>query len=492
MSEDEIKAREEDIMRIQKENLESHFDLGDDGQDGIEEGAFNLEKEQELLVSEEELDAPVDENPFGEIVDDEATDVFDVTHEAEVSVDDFYEQNIDGGGSSEQTFDETFVEEDAVMAGIDESQDFAEDDFYALPDDESDDELAADKEHVVIEADEQRPKAKNKKKKGGKKGKGGNKLLKFALIGAGILVFSVVGGVVYTLKFAPKQAAMRHDVSHNMQLSTPTILERPALAPEEAQDWADFEQGVEQDLGDEYETNLSDVNDFEDEYDDHFDVFDSSLTSKNEDLDLIDPVEEGPLLYGSFDADLRGQTERSNTPNQPLVHHDERQHSDPIVEFEEQVNFIADALLELTERVEKNAESIKSLDEKTQDHEKRISALEKKIESEGAAKSESKPAPKAQPKPKAEPKPAPKAESKPKAAPKPAPKKVAAPAPTSSLSKYKMIGVYPSSSSGVAPQLAWVMDGERLIEVSVGSTFDGLRVTRIENNTVYTNRGAIR
>ena len=56
---------------------------------------------------------------------------------------------------------------------------------------------------------------------------------------------------------------------------------------------------------------------------------------------------------------------------------------------------------------------------------------------------------------------------------------------------YAVVATYPSSEPGVTPQRAWVTNGEKLVEVAVGSSIEGARVTKIDGTTVYTSMGAI-
>ncbi|MNU11379.1 hypothetical protein D3C72_2591780 [compost metagenome] len=61
------------------------------------------------------------------------------------------------------------------------------------------------------------------------------------------------------------------------------------------------------------------------------------------------------------------------------------------------------------------------------------------------------------------------------------------------MSKFSVVATYPpTSKAGMSPERAWVTDGEKLVEVKVGSTVAGARITKIEGTTVYTSTGAIR
>ncbi|MDF8363299.1 MULTISPECIES: hypothetical protein [Achromobacter] len=139
------------------------------------------------------------------------------------------------------------------------------------------------------------------------------------------------------------------------------------------------------------------------------------------------------------------------------------------------------------------------------DHGKRIAALEVAVEglTDRLAKLEATRQP---PKQAAKPpvnKPAPAAKSaseakhavpKP-AAPTPRPSRAegAAKPADAGVSGFSVVATYPSTTQpGMQPQKAWVTNGERLVELQVGATLNGARVTKIEGTTVHTTRGVIR
>jgi len=70
-----------------------------------------------------------------------------------------------------------------------------------------------------------------------------------------------------------------------------------------------------------------------------------------------------------------------------------------------------------------------------------------------------------------------------------------APAPRqaeTNLNQYQVVATYPSTEkAGMQAQRAWVTNGEQLVELKVGATIQGARVTRIEHTTVHTTAGII-
>ena len=100
-----------------------------------------------------------------------------------------------------------------------------------------------------------------------------------------------------------------------------------------------------------------------------------------------------------------------------------------------------------------------------------------------------KPAPVVQAKPAPEPKPAPVAPPAPKPeqapAPKPAPKVL-------SINGFNVVATYPAVGGDVKSQRAWVTNGQKLIEVSVGSRIGNAVITSINGSTVVTSEGSIK
>jgi hypothetical protein len=142
------------------------------------------------------------------------------------------------------------------------------------------------------------------------------------------------------------------------------------------------------------------------------------------------------------------------------------------------------------------------------DHGKRIAALEvavvgltDRLEKLEAAKQPSTQAAKP-PVKKAAPPPAKSASDAKPTAPKPAaPVPRPAPARADAAAKpadtgvggFSVVATYPSTTQpGMQPQKAWVTNGERLVELQIGATLNGARVTKIEGTTVHTTRGVIR
>lgn len=94
-------------------------------------------------------------------------------------------------------------------------------------------------------------------------------------------------------------------------------------------------------------------------------------------------------------------------------------------------------------------------------------------------------------------------ESRVRVAPKPRPEHIAQHTPAGrtheagqsqakGLSAYAVVATYPSTTQpGMAPEKAWVTDGQRLIQLKVGSSIDGARVTKLEGTNVVTTRGTI-
>lgn len=168
-----------------------------------------------------------------------------------------------------------------------------------------------------------------------------------------------------------------------------------------------------------------------------------------------------------------------------------------ITTLNEKTDLLARGLVKIEGETKKVAEETQKVAAVTEDHAKRIEKLEALVKK---GLTPTKPAPAAKPtaKPRATPKPSVEEKANTPTAPKPSirvreisPTSVAAPSKNNALSAYKVVGVYPSERMGVAPQKAWVTNGESLIEVIVGSTLDGARVTKIANGTVHTNKGAI-
>jgi|GEM_PF-5661060 len=73
------------------------------------------------------------------------------------------------------------------------------------------------------------------------------------------------------------------------------------------------------------------------------------------------------------------------------------------------------------------------------------------------------------------------------------PQRVRKAPPASSINtKFAVVATYPSTpNAGMAPERAWVTDGEKLVEVRVGSQIGGARVTKIVGTTVKTTAGDI-
>jgi hypothetical protein len=79
--------------------------------------------------------------------------------------------------------------------------------------------------------------------------------------------------------------------------------------------------------------------------------------------------------------------------------------------------------------------------------------------------------------------------------PRPAPARADAAAKPADVgvSGFSVVATYPSTTQpGMQPQKAWVTNGERLVELQVGASLNGARVTKIEGTTVHTTRGVIR
>lgn len=181
-----------------------------------------------------------------------------------------------------------------------------------------------------------------------------------------------------------------------------------------------------------------------------------------------------------------------------------------IDELSEKADMLAGAVTkfrsEINASIEPMAKDLTGAQTTLGNHEERLNALEAKIKeindaidalnkSKPATKPAARPAAKPANKPAEKPAASPSKPSSPQAsgsAGQPA-EKPAAPSSVGSLAGYSVVATYPSTTSkGVSPQKAWVTNGERLIQVTVGSTIEGAKVSRIEGTNVHTNRGIIR
>lgn len=196
-----------------------------------------------------------------------------------------------------------------------------------------------------------------------------------------------------------------------------------------------------------------------------------------------------------------------------IIHHAVSEFMNEITVLSEKSELLAKSVFQLKEETEAISAQTAKITEVTTEHDARLIALEKfmkEVQEKGvpvAAKAKA-PAPKnpAVAKIPTEPKKKPtraQAELKPQgpkhtisitetevASGKPV--TPSAPAAKGALGSFKVVGVYPSERMGVSPEKAWVTDSETLIEVIVGSSLNGAKVTKIEGNAVYTNRGIIR
>lgn len=177
-----------------------------------------------------------------------------------------------------------------------------------------------------------------------------------------------------------------------------------------------------------------------------------------------------------------------------------------IDELSEKADMLAGAVTkfrsEINASIEPMAKDLTGAQTTLGNHEERLNALEAKIkEINDAIDALSKSKPSTRPATQPAAKPANKPAAKPAAAPpKPASRqasgpaeKPAAPSSVGSLAGYSVVATYPSTTSkGVSPQKAWVTNGERLIQLTVGSMIEGAKVSRIEGTNVHTNRGVIR
>lgn len=143
------------------------------------------------------------------------------------------------------------------------------------------------------------------------------------------------------------------------------------------------------------------------------------------------------------------------------------------------------------ERAEKAAQELARLQAEKEEADRL--AKEQAEADEKAAKRK----PKAKPaKEKAVEKPARKPEQK-KTEPKkaePAPAKVEAKkAASTGVKNFVVVATYPSTTQpGMQPERAWVTDGQKLVEVKVGSVINGAKVTGISGTTVTTSAGSIK
>lgn len=147
-----------------------------------------------------------------------------------------------------------------------------------------------------------------------------------------------------------------------------------------------------------------------------------------------------------------------------------------IDEIEAKLATLNDRLQELMDRLDAVSQDLGPIKTKFDEDKAKAEEAEKKAQERRQRASNKKPAAK----------PATKSQT---ATPKAAPAK---PAPAS-VAGYSVVATYPSTTSaGMQPEKAWVTNGQRLLQVMVGSKVGSATVTRIEGTTVFTTQGEIR
>lgn len=237
------------------------------------------------------------------------------------------------------------------------------------------------------------------------------------------------------------------------------------------------------------------------------------------------------VVYSNGSYGYRTEAERNQAAKSQLKHNEGIELFNEISTLNEKSDLLAKSVVNieegvqrLTNRTDEIADQNKAIASRADEHDKRLALLESFMEKTNEAVDKIKTAAISKPKPKTKPKtrqipvtkPAPSVAAKPDVSPQPSIRiketKVNAPQPkvkvaanvtqqsaalsqqinTDSITSYKVVGMYPSERMGVAPQKAWVTNGENLIELMVGSTLSGAKVTKIASGTVHTNKGVIR
>lgn len=178
-----------------------------------------------------------------------------------------------------------------------------------------------------------------------------------------------------------------------------------------------------------------------------------------------------------------------------------RQHDDTsrrLQEIEKSGNQ-AGVSTELDARMAKIESGLESLTGTVQSMQKELTAVTKKMAGAPAKtqtkSASSKPAPANQTAKAAPSKETQKTDNKTQKASAPAKKAATKPSDTFTVAKrYSVVATYPSTTSGkMTAEKAWITDGNKLLQVVVGSKIeDRAKVTRIEGTTVYTSHGTIR
>ena len=226
--------------------------------------------------------------------------------------------------------------------------------------------------------------------------------------------------------------------------------------------------------------------------------------------EVVEPVPPPMFVKASDEATEQEQSTPSEEGDDSSSEISTKQFDD----LQAKADMLAQVMLRSQDRVNTRIDEAIAAQEKAaeaiEDHEKRITALEEAITDlreaiEGLtpkkkAVTKSKPAPKAKAtvkeSKKAEPS---KGEDEKDYSPTPSIRMKVEPirakaksGKSANVQGYSVVATYPSTNPGVAPERAWVTNGEKLVEVTVGSSVSGARVTKIDGTNVHTSAGTIR